>query len=264
MMHEVFDELMSLKLDGLIDDFDERRLNEHLGECDVCAQTWALFRQADGILRNSASEPLPVPYSFQSKVMVQVAAPALQPQTQIAGSKRLFSPSNTDRLGESPSLLGVGVPALAAASAANGLAFQPAPTRRLPASPTTGLTDYNPDWQNRVGVYLRSAAAIIIALAGTTALFLALAISGVIKLGGALGDGVSTLRSLFEAVGAWFQSLFASSGSALLAVSAVIVGLLLLAGWQVVAGYQRAVAEGRGHTGALTGALNTGPLEVAA
>jgi hypothetical protein len=136
-------------------------------------------------------------------------------------------------------------------------------TRRLPSSPTVGLSD-STDWQRQVVGYLRSVAAVILALAGVAALFLALAMSGVIKLGGALGEGVSTLRTLFEAIGAWFQSLFTTSGSALIAVTAVIAGLLLLVGWQVVAGYQRAVTEGRGHTGALTGALNTGSLEVAA
>jgi hypothetical protein len=115
-----------------------------------------------------------------------------------------------------------------------------------------------------VFAYLRNTAAVILSLTGLAALFLALAMSGVIKLGGTFGDGMSTLRTVFEAVGAWFQSAFTTSGSALVAVSAIIAGLLLLVGWQVVAGYQRAVSEGRGHTGALTGALNTGSLEVAA
>ena len=250
MVHEVFDELMSLKLDGLIDELDDRRLNEHLGECDLCSRAWLILRQAHVILRNSASEPLPVPSSFHSKVMAQVAAPAPQPQT--AHSKPLLLPAtSTGRLGDTPSLQGVGVPAFSAH------------TRRLPYAPTIGLND-STDWQRQVVGYLRNAAAISVSLAGMAALFLALTMSGVIKLGGALGEGISTLRTLFEAVGAWFQSLFATSGSALIAASAVIAGLLLLVGWQVIITYQRTVIEGRGHTGALTGALNTGPLEVAA
>jgi hypothetical protein len=264
MTHETFDELMSLKLDGLIDDFDDRRLNEHLGECDSCAQMWNLFQQADSLLRTSALEPLPVPSTLHSKVMAQVAAPAYRPQAEAAGSQPLFLPSiTTGRLGDIPSLQGVGMPTLVAASAAVAPATPPAHTRRLPALPTTGLADYAMDWQGRVAGYLRNAAAIILALAGTSALLLALAMSGAVKLEGPLGDGVSTLRTLFEAVGAWFQSLFTSSGSALIAVSAVIAGLLILVGWQVVANYQRTVIEARGHTGALTGSL-TGPLEVAA
>ncbi|MGA7730296.1 MAG: zf-HC2 domain-containing protein [Chloroflexia bacterium] len=253
MVHELFDELMSLKLDGLIDELDDRRLDEHLGECELCARAWLMLRQTHVILRNSASEPLPVPSSFHSKVMAQVAAPTPQPQTaQPTHSKPLLLPAtSTGRLGDTPSLQGVGVPAFSAH------------TRRLPYAPTIGLND-NTDWQRQVVGYLRNAGAIIVALAGMAALFLALTMSGVIKLGGALGEGISTLRTLFEAVGAWFQSLFATSGSALIAASAVIAGLLLLAGWQVITTYQRAVLEGRGHTGALTGALNTGPLEVAA
>jgi anti-sigma factor RsiW len=264
MMHEAFDELMSLKLDGLIDDVDERRLEEHLGECESCARSWVMLKQVDGVLRNSASEPLPVPYSFHSKVMAQIAAPAPQRQTQTAGSSPLFLPNiSTGRLGETPSLQSVGVPALAAASVTGGLASPPAHTRRLLSAPTTGLND-TLDWQRQVVGYLRNAAAIILALAGMSALFLALAMSGVIRLEGPIGEGVSTLRTVFEAVGAWFQSLFTTSGSTLIAASALIAGLLLLVGWQVVASYQRAAVEGRGHTGALTGALNTGPLEVAA
>lgn len=260
MMHDVYEELMSLKLDGLIDDFDERRLEEHLAHCDSCLQLWDLLQQADSILWASAHEPLPVPATFHAKVMVQVAAPALQPVAVAvavavpAPSQPLFLPGTTGRLGEIPSFVGVGVPALAASV--------PSHTRRLLSNPTAALTD-NADWQRRTVGYLRNAAAVILALTGVAALFLALAMSGVIQLGGALGDQVSTLRTFFEAMGAWFQSLATASGSAMIAGSAILLGILLLVGWQVVASYQRGVVEGRGHTGALTGAL-TGPLEVAA
>ncbi len=265
MMHETFDELMSLKLDGLIDDYDERRLTEHVGECNHCAQMWALFQQAHSILQASALEPLPVPSTLHSKVMVQVAAPALQPQVEVAGSKPFFLPAtSTGRLGDTPSLLGVGVPAIPAPSATGALVSPYAPTRRLPSAPTIGLIDFGADWQVRVLNYLRNTVAFILAIAGITALLLALTISGVIKLGGAFGDGISTIRTLFEAVGAWSQSLFATSGSVLIAVVALVGGLLLLVGWQVVAAYQRAAIEGRSYTGALTGALNSGSLEVAA
>jgi len=262
MIHEAYDELMSLKLDGLIDDSGERHLNEHLGQCEICARMWSLFQQADSMMWTSAQEPLQVPSTLHARVMVQIAAPALQPLQGTANSTPLFFPSSTGRLGETPSFLGVGVPALAAASNTGGLASAPAHTRRLPAAPTTSLTD-NADWQRRTVGYLRNTAAIILSLTGLASLFLALAMSNVIKLEGALGDEVSTLRTVFEAVGAWFQSLFTSSGSALVAGSALIVGILVLVGWQVVASYQRTLIEGRGHTGALTGSL-TGPLEIAA
>lgn len=262
MMHEAFDELMSLKLDGLIDDAGERRLNEHLGQCDICARMWSLFQQADSMMWTSAQEPLQVPSTLHARVMVQIAAPALQSLQGTATSTPLFFPSSTGRLGDAPSFLGVGVPAMAATSTTGGLVSLPAHTRRLPVAPTASLTD-NADWQRRTVGYLRSTAAIILSLTGLASLFLALAMSGIIKLEGAAGDWVSTLRTVFEGVGAWFQSLFTASGSALVAGSALVLGILVLVGWQVVANYQRNLIEGRGHTGALTGSL-TGPLEVAA
>src|SRR5215218_8901724 len=200
MIHEAYDELMSLKLDGLIDDSGERRLNEHLGRCEICAGMWSLFQQADSMMWTSAQEPLQVPSTLHARVMVQIAAPALQPLQGTANSTPLFFPSSTGRLGETPSFHGVGVPALAAASSTGALASLPAHTRRLPVAPTTSLTD-NADWQRRTVGYLRNTAAIILSLTGLASLFLALAMSGVIKLEGALGDQVSTLHTVFEAVG---------------------------------------------------------------
>lgn len=261
MIHDTFDELMSLKLDGLIDDSGERRLNEHIATCEACAAMWSLFQQADSFMWASAQEPVQVPATLHARVMVQIAAPAFQPSRESVPSAPLFFPSSTGRLGEAPSFLGVGVPAVAA-SATGGLALPAAHTRRLPAAPTASLTD-NADWQRRTVGYLRTTAAVILSLTGVAALFVALAMSGVIKLEGALGDQVSTLRTVFEGMGAWFQSFFSASGSAVVAGAALILGILVLVGWQVVVSYQRNLIEGRGHTGALTGSL-TGPLEVAA
>lgn len=261
MIHSEFEELMSLRLDSMISDSDEHRLNVHLSECSGCAQAWASLYNADDLLRASALDPLPVPSTLLERVMAQIAAPVYIPQTA-AAREPLGIPASTGRLRSIPGLQGVGVPRLSA-TATGRLVSLSAGTRRLVNSPTMGLAD-TADWQKRTVSYLRSTAAVFLTLAGAASLFLALTMSGVIKLEGALGDSISTLRTIFEAVGAWLQSAFATSGSAFLAGGVLVVGLLLLVGWQVVNGYQRSILENRGRTGALTGGLNTGSLEAAA
>jgi hypothetical protein len=263
MTHETFEELMSLKLDGGLDTSDERHLSEHLQNCAGCAQVWSFYQKADSMLRASAIEPVPVPANFHAKIMGQIAAaPVFNAQTERAvsiESTPFFVPhASTGRLGDVPSLqnigVGIGVPsAIPVYNAAS------AATSRLPVSPTLGLPDFAHEWQKRAIFYLRNTAAVILSATGVLALLLALVLSGSIKVEGAAGDAISTIRTFFEAVGAWLGSFFATSGAALLAGGTLLVGILLLVGWQVVSGYQRAVLESRGQTGALTG-----PLELAA
>ena len=64
---------MSLKLDGLINEHDDRLLDEHLRTCDDCSLLWSAMRQADDVLWTSARQPLSPPSGFQMKVMAQVA-----------------------------------------------------------------------------------------------------------------------------------------------------------------------------------------------
>jgi Putative zinc-finger len=263
--HETFEELMSLKLDGVLDTSEERHLSEHLENCAGCAQMWSFYQKADSMLRVSALAPLSVPANFQTKVMVQIAVPAPHAQTERAlsiESAPFFVPrAATGRLTDTPSLqnigLGAGVP-----SAPLVYASTAASTSRLAVSPTIGLPDFAYGWQKSAITYLRNTAAVILSVTGVLALLLALVMSGAIKVEGAVGDGISTVRTFFEAVGAWGGAFFTTSGTALVAGGTLLTAILLLVGWQVVAGYQRSALENRGQTGALTGAL-TGPLGVA-
>lgn len=261
--HETYEELMSLKLDGALDTNDERHLNEHLENCAGCAQLWTLYVKADSMLRVSALDSLPVPASFHAKVMAQIAIPASEGECAVSiESTPFFVPhAVTDRLSDMPSLqnigLGMGVP-----SAPLVYASTSAPTYRLGVSPTIGLPDFAFDWQQSAVKYLRNTAAIILSVTGVLALVLALVLSGVIKVGGAAGDALSTISSFFEAVGGWAGSFFATSGAAVVTGGTLLAAILFLVGWQVVTAYQRSALENRGQTGALTGAL-TGPLEIA-
>ena len=201
--HDSYEELMSLRLDGALDTKDERHLNEHLKNCAGCAQLWSLYVKADTMLKESALDALPVPAGFHRKVMAQIAIPTAEGERAVSiESTPFFVPhAVTDRLSDMPSLqnigLGMGVPSapLVYASAA--------PTHRLGVSPTIGLPDFAFDWQQSAVKYLRNTAAVILSVTGVLALVLALVLSGVIKIGGAAGDALSTISSFFEAVGGW-------------------------------------------------------------
>ena len=123
-------------------------------------------------------------------------------------------------------------------------------TRRLEHAPTASLALYA-EWQSRVASYVRGIAAVGLALAGTVGLLLALVLSGTIQVSGPAADVVGTVRTFFDAVNTWVASLFANVGPGLVAVSAIMVGVLALVGWQVVSSYHRAALENRGNTGVL-------------
>jgi hypothetical protein len=227
-----FDELMSLKLDGLIDTHDDHRLDEHLRTCADCNLLWMAMRRTDGFLKNSASQPLPVPSGFQMKVMGRIGALESAPAVATAlDSGPLFQPA----IGLATN---IGTMPLAAA------------TRRLDQAPTGSLALYT-EWQNRIASYVRGIAAVGLSLAGTVGLLLALVLSGTIKVSGPAADAVGTIRTLFDAIDTWVRSLFVNFGPGLVAVSAFMVGVLLLVGWQVVSSYHRSALENRGNTGVL-------------
>jgi hypothetical protein len=224
------DELMSLKLDGLIDEHDEHRLDEHLNTCDDCGLLWAAMKQADSILWTSALQPLPVPSNFQVKVMAQIAVAVSVPAAAVELDP-FFQP-------------GIGM-------AANMQVLVPAgATRRLEETPTGYLALYT-EWQGRITSYVRSVAAVGLALAGTVGLLLAFILSGTIKFDGPAGEAVGTIRTFVQAIDTWIGSLFTNFGPGLVAMGGMLVGILALVGWQVVSGYHRLALENRGNTGAL-------------
>jgi anti-sigma factor RsiW len=232
-------DLMSLRLDGLLDNDDERRLDEHVASCDGCRLLWAAMKQADDILSASALEPLPAPATLHVTVMTRIAAPA---RAALQEAPPVFLP------------VPVGTPLEPAGPATRTLA--PLPTGALPA--------YVFELQSRLASYARSAVAITLAVAGTISLALAVVLSGVIPLSGPVAEFVDVTSTFFEAAGAWFGSAVAGAGPALWGVTGLLAGLLVLVAWQVVVTYQRAAAEARGATGFLGERGNTGLLVEAA
>ncbi|MEO8287255.1 MAG: zf-HC2 domain-containing protein [Chloroflexota bacterium] len=220
-----YDELMSLKLDALLDSQEETRLDEHLKSCADCGPLWAAMQQMNEILCASALEPLPVPSDFHAKVMVRIA---------VSAPAAVLAPG----------------PVYVPATAPNVVMVTPSLTRRLGELPTAYLAGYA-EWQKRTAQYLRGMAAVGLSIAGTVGLLLALMLSGTIKLSGPAADAVGTVRTFFQAIDTWIRSLFVGFGPGLAAIGVLLVGILLLVGWQVVNGYHRTAMENRGSTGVL-------------
>lgn len=232
----IYDEMMSLKLDGMLAAEDERRLDEHVVGCAACASLWAAMKQADALFCASAAEPVAVPAGLQSKVMLRIAAQSAPLLALEAEPVRLPGMAVSRR-----------VPVVAMASPAT------VRLREEPLIPQLGLYE----WQTRVSSYVRRAAITGLSIAAAAGLVLALVISGVIQVSGPFGPTIEVTRTFVQAVDTWLGSMFTGVGPGMVTVSALVFGLLALAGWQVVTGYHRFVAEQKGNTGR----LDTGYLE---
>jgi hypothetical protein len=111
-------DLLSLRLDGLLDASKSYELDDHLKNCADCRGTWNGLQEADLLLRLSAKQPLAPPPDFLMKVMVKVAAtpvtrPALWDRVRVEGGRRT-TPLTTGRRATLP----LGAPALPVAAAA--------------------------------------------------------------------------------------------------------------------------------------------------
>lgn len=227
-----YDNLMSLKLDGLLDAEKERAFEGHVVGCPHCAPLWGALLDADEILRGWVAEAVPVPANFQVKVMAQVAAlPLSRTQAQAAPAY---------------------VPALAGGVQVQQPTRPLSVTGPLPGGLTGPLTMRLAEWQGRAAPYVRWVAAGVLALASMVGLLMALVVSGALTFEGQFAGVASAFRTFFQAADTWVRSLFVGVGPGVFVVAGIILGLLALAGWQVVSSYQRSVMEQpRGNTGYL-------------
>jgi len=224
-----YPEMMSLKLDGLLDDIDERLLQVHLRECTECAALWAAMQSADDILCAAAAVPVTVPMDFQARIMLKVAAsPVYRPVYQDVMGK----------VGERVAVAGVGM--------------SPAFGRGVGLPAYAPLSDYpsalsNPDvfqeWQQRLSHYMKGAVAVMLSIVGTAGLLIGLLMSNTIQVSGPAASWIDTLRTFFSALSTWVGSIFGGVGGGVVAGMALVMGLMLLVGWQVVTGYHRSLAS---------------------
>ncbi len=209
-----YDEMMSLKLDGLLGSDESRLLMAHVESCADCAELWAAMSEADELLCASSREPVPLSVDFQAKVMHKIALlPVYRPQ------------------------LGAAVWPAAVSSVPTGPATQVLP----PEGWLIAGLDTLLECRHSLSRYLRGAAAIGLSIAGTAGLMIALLMSGALTVGGPFEGSVATMRTFFAAVGTWLNSLLLGVGAGVVSAGGLVAAIMLVVAWQVVSAYQRAV-----------------------
>ena len=210
-----YEEMMSLKLDGLLPSDEDASLEAHMAGCGECAPVWEALREADALLWASTRKPPPLPEGFHARVMAQVAI------SQVSRPIALVVPD-----------------ALPAA----------VPRSVLPGLPIYSIEEPQ-QWQRVLAGYLRVAAAVGLSLLGTVGLLLALVMSNTISVGGPFSGAVEMVRTIVNAASTWVRSLPVGVGPESLTVGGLLLGTLILVGWQVVSGYHRKVFEQSGNMG---------------
>lgn len=230
-------ELMSLRLDGLLEPPDVTTLETHLQTCPACTAQWAALREADSLLRVGARRPVQPPPDFAARVMTRVAAtPVVRPQLwererlQIQGGRR------TVKLNSPAGITGhlVPVPMGVAATA---------------PPPRTGLAGFlqhfHPLRNPRMGVYLGG-----ISLAGVLSVLL-LVLTSVLGssnlpleswLGGPLISNVgnaTAVQTWATAVWGLVTTMLSQIDPWMTALATLIVGGLTAAWWRIVAAFAR-------------------------
>ena len=222
----IYDEMMSVKLDGLLGSDEEHELQAHINDCADCSLTWSAMTEADAMLCATAKAPVPVPATLHASVMLKIS------QVQVYRPQMVTS----DRQVEQP----VMVPAL-------GSILPESPNPVLVGAYGPTLEETWQEWQQRLSRYLRGAAAVGLSVAGTAGLVIALMLSGVIKLDGPFSGFVGTLRTFFAAVNTWVGSLFADVGTGTVAGIGLVMGVMVLVAWQLVSAYQRTLELEQGN-----------------
>jgi len=211
------DEMMSLKLDGLLAPEDDRRFLDHVAGCTACLPVWEAMRLADSLLCESARELLPVPEGFTVKVMEKVAVSiVVRPVLEPIGV-HVASPT-------------VVLPSVLPPQFANGDNSLFIPEINLQ------------EWQHRIGGYVRGVAAVALALAASFGVLLALLVFGAIQPDPSVAPLVETLKTFFGSLDIWATSLASGVGTQVLVVAGLVMGLMGLGAWQIVNSYHHAAA----------------------
>jgi len=217
----IYEDMMSLRLDGMLGPDDNRRLNTHLAGCTECTALWGAMQQVNSLLVASVRDPAPVPAGFAVKVMTRIESkPVTRPQA--AGAAAAPPASVLTPISVLPPMTG--------------------PLRDYEQLPV-GLPEYAQDWQERAAAYARGVAAAGVAIAGALGLLLVLVVSGVLQFGDAFAPAAQLARTFFDAAAMWLRSLLAGVGTEAFGAAFLVVGVVVLAGWQIVSNYYRAASE---------------------
>jgi putative zinc finger protein len=229
-------ELMSLRLDGLLEPPDVTKLETHLQTCPACTAQWVALREADSLLRVGARRPVQPPPDFAARVLTRVAAtPVVRPQLwererlQIEGGRR------TVKLNSPAGITGHLVPVPMGVAAA--------------APPRTGLAGFlqhfHPLRNPRMSVYLGG-----ISLAGVLSVLL-LVLTSVLGSNGLAVDSSPVGSMLWQAgnptaLQTWVATVWGLVTTGLsqidpwmTALATLIVGGLAAVWWRIVAAFAR-------------------------
>jgi anti-sigma factor RsiW len=224
-------ELMSRRLDGLLEPPDAARLDDHLAGCATCRAQWAALREADGLLRSSARRPIAPPTDFAAHVMSRVAAtPVVRPQFWERDAQGVRGGRRTVDLSRTPTITGHLVPLPATGAAPSGVGGF--------------LQHFRPLRHAGVGVYLGG-----LSLAGALSMLL-LVVLGTLWSGGIPAPGAVTNAlsggGTVDAAGTWLSAGWAVLNSLLAQIDPWMAGAatLLVAGlgaawWRIVAALAR-------------------------
>ncbi len=222
----IYDEMMSLKLDGLLDTKDERHLLAHVANCDVCAPFWDAMKEADVMLLASSREPVLMPSDFAVKVMGRIAQTTVV-RPQVGLETELASATAFDMPRPTISVLPQRMPAFGG--------YETLPQAHMP--------EYVVEWQNRIGAYVRGMTAVGLSILGAAGLLLAAVITGSLQVGGPITPVVQVVRTFIVAAETWVRALAANVGSDVAIGGMFALALLGVAGWQIVTNYHHSTVE---------------------
>ena len=232
-------ELMSLRLDGLLDLSTATALEQHLQTCAQCNADWLALRDADTLLRVNARVPLAPASDFVARVMLRVAAtPVVRPP--LWDRVRVTGGSHTVRLPEGR-------------RATLPLAR---PTGRLATAVTTQQPRNLREWLQQswvqlyvgglsaaaaLGVLLVAALGTVLALGGAPATMLVNSTPGAPLVAPWLDAVRTALVALWHLVLAWLGGIDPAAAG-LLGLCLLVCATLWV---YVVRGYLRRSAAGR-------------------
>jgi len=229
-------ELMSLRLDGLLEPPDVTNLEKHLQTCPACTVQWAALREADSLLRVGARRPVQPPPDFAARVMTRVAAtPVVRPQLWERERQQIQGGRRTVKLNSATGITGHLVPV------PMGVAAAPPPHTGLAGF----LQQFHPLRNARMGVYLGG-----VGLAGVLSVLLLL-LTSLLGNGSLVVDPGFTVNTFWpvshsttiltwvNAVWGLVTTMLSQIDPWMTALATLIVGGLTAAWWRIVAAFAR-------------------------
>lgn len=230
-------ELMSLRLDGLLEPPDIARLDDHLLRCPACRAQWAALKEAHSILRGASRQPVAAPVDFNARLMARVAAtPVARPH--------LWDRERQQVQGGRPTVK------LNAPAPITGQRVAPPPGVAAAPAPRAGLLGWlQPRAGSRVGVYLGG-----LSVAGVLSMLMLVMVGLLWASGGAPAPASAQLLpqgAISDSMSTWLAASWTLLSGAvtqidpwIAATATVVLVGLGAAWWRIVAAVARRAGRG--------------------